>query len=74
MRYVITTALLLVMAAGYAQSNSAVGINQVVRAEMVQRSIIEVTVNTDNGPAVLRMSTITASELSVALARASTSR
>ena len=75
MRYVFATIVLLAAAAAaYAQSSNAVGINQVVRAEMVRPSIIEVAVSTDNGPTVLRMSAYTASDLSVALARATTSR
>ena len=75
MRYVIATFVLLAAAvAAYAQSYNAVGINQVVKADMVRPTVIEVSVNTDNGPTVLRMSAYTASDLSVALARAITSR
>ena len=75
MRYVIAIIVLLAAAvAAYAQSKNTVGINQVVRADMVRPAIIEVSVNTDNGPTVLRMSAYTASDLSVALARATTSR
>ena len=74
MRYVIATTVLVLATAAYAQSKNTVGINQVVKADMVKPSMIEVAVTTDNGPTVLRMSISTASDLSVALARATTSR
>ena len=74
MRYVIATTVLVLATAAYAQSKNTVGINQVVKADMVKPSMIEVAVTTDNGPTVLRMSIPTASDLSVALARATTSR